>query len=105
MKFIFAPFRWLIWIIVKYATTWGCYKHPPTVLMIRIERMSRELNRMNRTGKVSVRRLPALRKDYIALRKEIHAGLCPKEFYKVANDLVDVYKRILSEYDHSRITA
>ena len=105
MKFLTAPFRWVIWAMVKYAATWGLYKHPQAVFFVRMERMAREMNRMSRTGKISARRIPALRKDYIALRKDLHAGMCPKEFYKVANELVDAYKHILSEYDRSGIIA
>lgn len=105
MKFLSAPFRLVVWVIVKYAATWGFYKHPQTVFLVRMERMTSEMNRMSRTGKISTRRIPALRKDYIALRKELQAGLCPKEFYRVTNDLVDVYNRILGEYDRSGIIA
>lgn len=105
IKFLTAPFRWVIWAMVKYAATWGLYKHPKTVFLVRMERMAREMNRISRTGKISIKRIPALRRDYITLRKELHAGMCPKEFYKVATDLADQYKYILQEYDQATLNA
>lgn len=105
MKFLTAPFRWVVWVIVKYAATWGFYKHPQTVFLVRMERMNREMDRVSRTGKISTRRIPALRKDYIALRKELHAGMCPKEFYKAATSLVEQYKYVLNEYDQVTLSA